>query len=198
MARAKPGPKRKDRPRYPSGGIKKEYRDSSPETLAKIEAARQARAQREKKSSRRAIRPDDRLFEGQIVCLRQGYPVVQRNGRVMPVHLLVWEAANGPRPDGMHIHHKNHDRSDWSLENLELLTPDDHSKTHAGFTKTDGVWTHKPCVACGKQLPFKEFSPSNGGYQSRCRPCRSEYVWAREKANRARRQSTAIAQGDSA
>lgn len=35
---------------------------------------------------------------------------------------LVWFAVNGPIPEGMEINHKNHDRADDRIENLELVT----------------------------------------------------------------------------
>jgi hypothetical protein len=38
------------------------------------------------------------------------------------VHLLVWEAANGPLPRGHAVAFKNGNKSDIRLENLELLT----------------------------------------------------------------------------
>jgi len=38
------------------------------------------------------------------------------------VHRVVWEAFNGPIPDRLEVNHKNLDRADNRLENLELLT----------------------------------------------------------------------------
>jgi hypothetical protein len=38
------------------------------------------------------------------------------------VHRAMWEAFVGPIPEGMEINHKNLDRADNRLENLELLT----------------------------------------------------------------------------
>lgn len=40
----------------------------------------------------------------------------------MVVHRAMWEAFIGPIPKGMEINHKNLDRADNRLENLELLT----------------------------------------------------------------------------
>jgi hypothetical protein len=39
------------------------------------------------------------------------------------IHRLVWEAFNGPIPNGYVIDHKNADKKDNRLENLQLMTP---------------------------------------------------------------------------
>jgi len=43
-------------------------------------------------------------------------------GRWRAVHLVVWEEANGPLPQGHAIAFKNGDRADIRLENLECIT----------------------------------------------------------------------------
>lgn len=50
-------------------------------------------------------------------------------------HRLVWEAANGPIPDGCHVHHINHDRTDNRLENLELLPGREHNLDDAEIVR---------------------------------------------------------------
>jgi hypothetical protein len=44
------------------------------------------------------------------------------NYRRVSVHRAVWEAFNGPIAGRLEVNHKNLDRSDNRLENLELLT----------------------------------------------------------------------------
>ena len=39
------------------------------------------------------------------------------------VHRLVWEAFNGPIPEGLQINHKDENKSNNSLRNLEVVTP---------------------------------------------------------------------------
>ena len=41
---------------------------------------------------------------------------------------IVWRAFNGDIPEGMQIDHKNNDRKDNSLDNLQLLTPSENTK----------------------------------------------------------------------
>lgn len=46
------------------------------------------------------------------------------------MHRYVWELHCGPIPNGFHIHHKDGDKSNNCIENLEILSPSDHSKHH--------------------------------------------------------------------
>ena len=47
-----------------------------------------------------------------------------KNGEVtqLRLHRVIWEAFNGPIPGRLEVNHKNLNRSDNRLENLELLT----------------------------------------------------------------------------
>lgn len=58
------------------------------------------------------------------VCA-DGYVRVGRSGRTREqyAHRIVWEAVNGPIPDGYQVDHKNHSRADNRIRNLQLLTP---------------------------------------------------------------------------
>lgn len=64
---------------------------------------------------------------------------VRHGGRYM--HRVVWEFHNGPIPENMVVHHKDHDRSNNDIGNLELLSASEHAKYHmAERTEGDPVW----------------------------------------------------------
>ena len=60
-----------------------------------------------------------------------GYPTIFVNGKNVLLHRYVWEKHNGEIPSGCEIHHKNKDRYDFSIENLELINKSEHHKQHA-------------------------------------------------------------------
>jgi hypothetical protein len=52
----------------------------------------------------------------------KGYVRTNREGCRVPAHRVVWEAVNGPVPDGMEINHVNGVKDDNRIANLELVT----------------------------------------------------------------------------
>jgi hypothetical protein len=60
-----------------------------------------------------------------------GYPRIRARGTSAGVHRLVAEAFLGPCPDGFEVGHKDHDRTNARLSNLEYLTHADNVKASA-------------------------------------------------------------------
>ncbi len=89
-----------------------------------------------------------------------GYMVRHRpEGGMAYEHRDVWEAAHGPIPRTHHIHHKNKDRSDNRLENLESIEARDHLRMHGltleGVNRFNNAKARAPkrmfdCVVCDK------------------------------------------------
>ena len=55
------------------------------------------------------------------------------------VHRLVWEAFNGPIPGRLEINHKNLDRADNRLENLEMVTHQQNVQHAIDAYKSQGL-----------------------------------------------------------
>ncbi len=59
--------------------------------------------------------------------------------RKVSVHRAMWEAFVGPIPDRMEINHKNLDRSDNRIENLELVTHQENIQHAIDAYKSQGL-----------------------------------------------------------
>lgn len=112
-------------------------------------------------------------FEGQGVWLdKKGYATIWLNGKNIKLHVLVWERAFGKKPRGYQIHHRDNNKANFSLDNLLLVNQSEHFRIHAGWIKTGGEWSHKPCNRCNKTLPLTSFYERKGlPPTALCKPC---------------------------
>ena len=123
----------------------------------------------------------------------KGYKCIWINGKDVKVHVFVWEQINGSKPDGYEIHHIDHDKGNYDIENLELLSKSDHRRIHAGWIKTDGEWSHKPCTGCGKILSLDNFYPRKGYTPSaKCKPCHCKQAFEWNKNNIEKRREIGL------
>lgn len=58
----------------------------------------------------------------------QGYYDNARKRKIY--HRVIWEEQNGTIPDGHIIHHKNENKLDNHMENLELIEWGEHTRLH--------------------------------------------------------------------
>ena len=64
-----------------------------------------------------------------------GYYVGVVNGKTTLLHRLIYEEAHGKVPRGHEVHHKNGNKTDNRLENLEMLSSVEHGRnTFASMT----------------------------------------------------------------
>ena len=54
-----------------------------------------------------------------------------QNGKRVRLHIYVWEAFNGPLPEGWHVHHIDFDKSNNEPENLKAMPEFEHLSLHA-------------------------------------------------------------------
>lgn len=69
------------------------------------------------------------------------------NGKVILMHRYVWEYYNCPIPKGYHIHHKDGNKANNDISNLELLKGTEHWKLHGKLlTNEEREWRRKNVV----------------------------------------------------
>lgn len=75
------------------------------------------------------------------------------------LHVVVWEYFNGKVPEKFHVHHKDEDKSNNDISNLELISAHDHMSMH--MTEENRERARK---LCGKIRPLtKEWHSSEVG-----------------------------------
>lgn len=119
---------------------------------------------------------DKRAPRGAGSLDRDGYRMIGVKRFYEAEHRIVWKRHNGPIPKGMHVHHKDGDRLNNVIENLELVDGTEHTRMHrqeraGGYEMRGGVW-HKPCRECLEVLPLDKFydkpSGKNGNPSKHC------------------------------
>lgn len=109
------------------------------------------------------------------------------------LHRAVWESVYGQIPDGMQIHHIDHDKGNNEPDNLELLTAEEHRQRHADeltdeqrqFLRDNLTLTARPAASewhggeAGKEWHKKHYEEMKSSLYVRkkfvCQNCGKEY-----------------------
>lgn len=75
---------------------------------------------------------DSVIWSGRKYSMRDNGYYALTNGDRNYLHRDVWEATHGPIPDGFDVHHKDEDKTNNSILNLEIHTKSQHGLRH-GF-----------------------------------------------------------------
>lgn len=78
------------------------------------------------------------IIDGYKFSLRNTGYYARTYGDRISAHRYVWEKHNGKIPNGYDIHHKNHDKSDNRINNLELLKKDEHARKYSSGCNQSG------------------------------------------------------------
>lgn len=80
---------------------------------------------------------------------RDGYYECTSVDRLM-LHNLIWEKENGKMPKGYEIHHKDCNKLNNDLCNLQLVTPKEHTEIHARLINGSGMNKKVLCLETGE------------------------------------------------
>lgn len=67
------------------------------------------------------------------------YPAIFLNGKNQHIHRLQWLKYHGDIPKGYVIHHKDGNKLNWNIDNLELLSRSEHIKEHKDIIHRPGI-----------------------------------------------------------
>lgn len=85
-------------------------------------------------------------------------------------HNVVWELHNGAIPKSKQVHHKDHNKLNNDINNLELVDPLTHKRLHGGCELRDGEWW-KPCRKCSELQHIDNYYKRKDGISPWCKQC---------------------------
>ena len=65
--------------------------------------------------------------------IRNGYRVIKVKDKYVLEHRYIWEQKNGKIPEGFILHHRDENKHNNDINNLELTTRPEHCKYHKPF-----------------------------------------------------------------
>jgi len=87
--------------------------------------------------------------------VKSGYYICSVKSRTFKnwLHQYVYEKEAGKIPEGFHIHHKDRNKDNNLIENLILLSSEDHSKEHGEYKYSNPERYRKQCEHLNKIRP---------------------------------------------
>lgn len=79
------------------------------------------------------------FYEGHKVYMDGEYPAIFLNGKNQHIHRLEWVKRYGEIPKNYVIHHKDHNKLNWDINNLEILDRSQHIYEHKDKVHRKGV-----------------------------------------------------------
>ena len=79
------------------------------------------------------------FYDGHKVYMNGKYPTVFLNGKHQHSHRLEWIKHYGEIPKDCIIHHKDHNKLNWDISNLEMLDRSQHLCEHKNEVHRKGV-----------------------------------------------------------
>lgn len=70
------------------------------------------------------------FYDGHKVYMDGKYPAIFLDGKNKHIHRLEWIKHNGEIPKNCIIHHKDEDKTNWNIENLEMINRSTHVLKH--------------------------------------------------------------------
>lgn len=117
-------------------------------------------------------------FEGYNIHIDMlGYPRIWMHGKgLVLIHRLVAKRAWGDMVDNMDVHHRDGNKMNWALENLQVITHQEHMQIHRKLNlAAQGIdpETQAICSTCKKVLPVEQFCIDRQRGNGRARTCRA-------------------------
>jgi hypothetical protein len=72
-------------------------------------------------------------YDGHLIncSSNTGYPTIFVDGKNVLLHRYVWIKNNGVIPEGYQVHHKDKNKMNFDISNLELVKLGEHQRLHA-------------------------------------------------------------------
>ena len=91
--------------------------------------------------------------------------------RMAMEHRVIWESFYGPIQEGLQIHHKDGNKLNNDISNLEILDALHHKREHSNAVERADGW-YKLCGKCGAEKHEDDYYKSKEGWlKSECKQC---------------------------